>query len=231
MAVPQPPADIRGDAREGDDAIPRATFAIKGKEGYIKVGQFDPRGGDTEFETRDYKAHDSSVVCTAISLDGKYCATASIKGTLIRIFSTETGVQNKELRRGSSNATITSITFSPDNSFLAVTSDHGTVHIFATGLGNDANSGDAHSKAKNTTSWFKFTQLGITKSEWSPCSFTVPPNSSLCFAVDNNGDNSSTRLIVVKENGEYSSHLICTDGNEVTAAEEMTSVNLLTFSK
>lgn len=195
------------------------TLVTEGRDGHIKVGQF-LRSGETAFDTRDYMAHNGSVVCVAVSADGRYCATASDKGTLIRIFSKDTGEKKKELRRGSSQAAITSITFSQDNAFLATTSNHGTVHVFATGL-------CAGSNPKNTKSWFGMVPMNITQSEWSPCSFTVEPNSSLCFITDSNG---VTRLIVIKESGDYSSYLICTDKKGVTASEEGTPVNLLTFS-
>ena len=167
----------------------------------------------------------------AASADGRYCATASDKGTLIRVFSRDTGEKVRELRRGSSQAAITSITFSQDNAYLATTSDHGTAHVFATGLaaaGGGENGGSASSSnARNVRSMFSFTGLGITQSEWSPCSFAVGHNSSLCFTTDGNG---VTRLIVVKEGGEYSSYLICTNGSKVTASEEGSPVSLLTFS-
>ena len=207
------------ESASGSRSISKHVIVTEGKPGYIKVAQFGI-SGETDFKTKEYKAHDGRVVCVTVSLDGKYCATASDKGTLIRIFSRETGEKTRELRRGTSIAAITSITFSQDNAYLAATSDHGTVHVFATGLGANG--------VRNTTSLFKFSALGYAQSEWSPCSFAVDPNSSLCFIKD---ANDVTRLIVVKENGEYSSYLICTNGKTVSATEEGASVSLLVFGK
>jgi len=54
-----------------------------------------------------------------------------IKGTLIRIFKTETGEQLQEVRRGTERAEIYSIAFNSNSSLLACSSDRGTVHIFS----------------------------------------------------------------------------------------------------
>ena len=62
-------------------------------------------------------------------------ATASTKGTIIRVWDSTNrqGRINKlaELRRGSDSATIHCINFSSDSQFLVVSSDKGTVHVFA----------------------------------------------------------------------------------------------------
>ena len=53
------------------------------------------------------------------------------KGTLIRVFDTVSKARLFEFRRGADPAAIYSIVFSKDWSFLAVTSDKGTLHLFA----------------------------------------------------------------------------------------------------
>jgi WD40 repeat protein len=58
-------------------------------------------------------------------------ATASVKGTLIRVFDVSSGSLVIELRRGSNTATIYCINFNADSSLLCVSSDHGTIHIFS----------------------------------------------------------------------------------------------------
>ena len=76
------------------------------------------------------RAHDSAIVVIALSPDGKLCATASKKGTLVRIFSTDNGRLLQELRRGKDKAHINSIAFDKTNTWIACTSNKGTVHIF-----------------------------------------------------------------------------------------------------
>ena len=58
-------------------------------------------------------------------------ATASDKGTLVRIFDTETTFLLQELRRGSDNAEIYSLGFDPVSKYISCSSDKGTIHIFA----------------------------------------------------------------------------------------------------
>ncbi|ORY05100.1 WD40 repeat-like protein [Basidiobolus meristosporus CBS 931.73] len=75
-------------------------------------------------------AHTTALSVMAISPDGAKIATASIKGTLIRVFDSSSGMLLNELRRGFDRAEIYSIAFSRDGARLCVSSDKGTVHIF-----------------------------------------------------------------------------------------------------
>ncbi|MCJ1338452.1 Phosphatidylinositol 3,5-bisphosphate-binding protein [Bachmanniomyces sp. S44760] len=75
-------------------------------------------------------AHGSALRAMEISPDGEVLATASETGTLIRIWATSTWTKVGELRRGVDHAKIYSIGISPDNAYLAVTSDKSTLHIF-----------------------------------------------------------------------------------------------------
>ncbi|KAL0387460.1 UNVERIFIED_CONTAM: Autophagy-related protein 18a [Sesamum radiatum] len=77
------------------------------------------------------KAHDSDVACVALSNDGRLLATASTKGTLVRVFDTLDGRLLQELRRGSERAEVHSLSFSSDTEWLAVSSNKGTVHVFS----------------------------------------------------------------------------------------------------
>lgn len=82
-------------------------------------------------------AHENELAAMALSVDGHYLATASLKGTIVRLFSTldkghdsSTGVPLREFRRGVEQAVISSLSFSLDKCWLACASDHGTVHVF-----------------------------------------------------------------------------------------------------
>ncbi|KAL6532984.1 Autophagy-related protein 18d [Orobanche minor] len=76
-------------------------------------------------------AHDFKIACLTLTMDGLLLATASVRGTLIRVFNTMDGTLLQEVRRGIDRADIYSITLSSDIRWLAVTSDKGTVHIFS----------------------------------------------------------------------------------------------------
>ena len=63
--------------------------------------------------------------------NGYKLATASEKGTIIRIFDVCKGECLQELRRGSEYATIYSLAYDIKSQWLACSSDSGTIHIFA----------------------------------------------------------------------------------------------------
>ncbi|CAF0941259.1 unnamed protein product [Adineta ricciae] len=76
-------------------------------------------------------AHDSPLVAMEFDGNGARIATASNKGTVIRIHSVTDGTRLFEFRRGIRRvATIYCFAFSPDSNFLAASSSTGTIHIF-----------------------------------------------------------------------------------------------------
>jgi WD40 repeat protein len=77
------------------------------------------------------KAHENTIAAMALNLDGRLLATASEKGTLIRLTNTETGNALAEFRRGSDKADIYSLTFDVRTTWLAISSDKPTIHVFA----------------------------------------------------------------------------------------------------
>ena len=76
------------------------------------------------------QAHDTELACIALSPQGDRLATASGKGTLIRVWDTKSGMQTHELRRGADRAVIYGIHFHKSGLRLAVSSDKSTIHIF-----------------------------------------------------------------------------------------------------
>ncbi|XP_065190100.1 WD repeat domain phosphoinositide-interacting protein 2-like [Sycon ciliatum] len=100
-------------------------------------------------------AHASPVVALAFSMDGKMIATASEKGTVIRVFSTKTAAKMFEFRRGLKRCvTIYTLAFSTDNAFLCASSNTETVHVFkldATSSGPAASSSAAAAAASPET--------------------------------------------------------------------------------
>ncbi|KAG0684266.1 autophagy protein [Pichia californica] len=78
-------------------------------------------------------AHKTQLAAMAFSHDGSLLATASDKGTIVRVFSVERGVKLYQFRRGTYNTKIYSLAFSPSNMFLIASSATGTVHVFRLG--------------------------------------------------------------------------------------------------
>lgn len=77
------------------------------------------------------KAHDAELAQFALSADGSRIASASEKGTLIRLWDCHTGDPLREFRRGMDRAEIYCIAFNTATTFIACSSDKGTVHIFS----------------------------------------------------------------------------------------------------
>ena len=77
------------------------------------------------------KAHSSDINYIKLNKDGTKLASASINGTMIRIFDVIKKQIIQEFKRGNGNAKIYSINFSNDSNIFALTSDHGTAHIFS----------------------------------------------------------------------------------------------------
>lgn len=76
-------------------------------------------------------AHDSPLAAMAFSLNGSEIATASEKGTVIRVFSVNDGTKLYEFRRGVKRCvSISSLSFSTCKQYLCCSSNTETVHIF-----------------------------------------------------------------------------------------------------
>jgi WD40 repeat protein len=135
-------------------------------------------------------AHESALSCLALNADGSRLATASERGTLVRVWDTRTGGRLAELRRGAEPAEIQCLSFNADSSCCLASSDHGTVHIFklepdAPGAPEPAAAGPpaaAAEPAGNARSSFSFlskllpTALTPTYivSQWSFAQFRLP---------------------------------------------------------
>jgi len=81
-------------------------------------------------ETKIINAHESYIAFLTLNNEGNILATASDKGTLIRLFNVYNQEMITELRRGTKNTTINCLAFDINTEFVACTSEVGTVHIF-----------------------------------------------------------------------------------------------------
>ncbi|KAI6037629.1 WD40 repeat-like protein [Pisolithus marmoratus] len=83
--------------------------------------------------TNIIRAHKSPLSALAISPSGTLLATASDKGTIIRVWSVPGAERLWQFRRGTRETKIYSMAFNTVGSLLAVSSAHDTVHIFKLG--------------------------------------------------------------------------------------------------
>lgn len=79
------------------------------------------------------EAHKSGLAAMCLSGDGTLLATASNKGTIVRVFNVNSGEKLYQFRRGTYPTRIYSLSFSSDNNYVVATSASETVHIFRLG--------------------------------------------------------------------------------------------------
>eukprot|EP01017_Pseudomicrothorax_dubius_P029153 TRINITY_DN3513_c0_g2_i1.p1 TRINITY_DN3513_c0_g2~~TRINITY_DN3513_c0_g2_i1.p1 ORF type:complete len:284 (-),score=53.78 TRINITY_DN3513_c0_g2_i1:188-1039(-) len=174
-------------AMNTDGADATLAYLEAGKEGSVGVKNYNKN------KTISIRAHKSAVRCLELSPSGERLATASEKGTLIRIFNAITGEQLHELRRGTQQLKIFSLSFHPSNDWLACASDSGTLHIF-----NVSNSGEA----VNTRSKLSFMKVvsNYFDSEWSFAQYRIKEKTYESRAIFLNGGNF---LSLANKKGKY----------------------------
>lgn len=139
-----------------------------------------PSTGDVLlFDTKDntalnvIQAHKSPIAALALNSTGTMLATASDKGTVVRVFSVPGAQKLWQFRRGSQSARIFSINFNLASSLLAVSSDSSTIHIYRlASRQNGGSGGDSHLLQEPSSPGFD----DSTPSEIS--STSPPPNAS-----------------------------------------------------
>ncbi|XP_046844608.1 WD repeat domain phosphoinositide-interacting protein 4-like [Xenia sp. Carnegie-2017] len=145
-------------------------------------------------------AHQGEIACIALNQLGEMAATASDKGTLIRVFNLSKKQLVVELRRGADHATLYSINFSDDSSYLCASSDKGTVHIFALK--------DTSLNKRSTLSKMAF--LGqYVESQWALANFTIPSECP-CICAFGPFPNS---VIAICIDGTFHKYIFTPDGN------------------
>jgi WD40 repeat protein len=158
------------------------------KVGTITIKDYNKISNDNNFLIKKINAHKSKISCIAFSFFDDFLATASEKGTIIRIFRIKDGLLLQELRRGSEYAEIYSIAFNKENTFLCCSSDKGTIHIFNLKI-------EFQNESKNQKSVFSYVTnfFGVNNqylnSEWSFAKFKLPfddiSKSIVCFNKNN----------------------------------------------
>jgi autophagy-related protein 18 len=76
------------------------------------------------------EAHRSPLSCITLNSEGTFLATASDKGTIIRVFSVPDGHKLYQFRRGSMPSRIYSMSFNTTSTLLCVSSATETIHVF-----------------------------------------------------------------------------------------------------
>ncbi|ODV61706.1 phosphoinositide binding protein ATG18 [Ascoidea rubescens DSM 1968] len=157
------------------------------------------RTGDvTIFDTKTLQpicvieAHKASLATITLSSDGLLLATASDKGTIVRVFSIETGEKLYQFRRGTYGTTIYSLSFSNDNKFLTASSATETVHIFRLGqeeLNNTKYLSNDYSSPANLSNNVSINSINSINSISSTKSNSTSNSINSSYSKQNNSHN------------------------------------------
>ncbi|KAK3601907.1 hypothetical protein CHS0354_041844 [Potamilus streckersoni] len=169
------------------------------KKGSVQIANLEDTKPDQTVSPVTINAHNGELACLSINQSGSMLATASTKGTLIRVYDVNTKNLIVELRRGADPATLYCINFSLDSAFLCVSSDKGTVHIFAVK--------DTELNRRSTFSKIGFLGQYI-ESQWCLASFSIPAE---CACVCAFGPNHSVIAICV--DGTFHKYVFTREGN------------------
>jgi WD40 repeat protein len=191
------------------------------QKGQVRVEHYNSK------RTKFIMAHDSRIACFTLAQDGQLLATASSKGTLVRIFSTQDAVLLQEVRRGADRAEIYSLAFSSSAQWLAVSSDKGTVHVFSLKLnsGNQAsemvinNTPESNATSVTSPKSLSFIKGVLPKyfsSEWSVAQFRLVEGSQYVVAF---GHQKNTVVILGLDGSFYRCKFDPAIGGEMTQLE------------
>jgi WD40 repeat protein len=168
------------------------------------------------------KAHENNLAFITLSYEGKFLATASEIGTLIRIFNVENGETVQELRRGKEKANIKYICFEPNLKYIAASSDRGTIHIWSLPeiikkkKNNDYISNNKIENKRSGFSWLPSFIVGeYFQSEWSFAQIRITDHNSIfCFGPEN------TMAVVSTEGIYYKAQFDTEKGGDCTIVQE-----------
>ncbi|KAG9157227.1 hypothetical protein Leryth_004895 [Lithospermum erythrorhizon] len=178
------------------------------QKGQVRVENYSTK------KTKFILAHDSRIACLALTQDGQFLATASTKGTLVRIYGTQEGTLLQEVRRGADRAEIYCLAFSPTVQWLAVSSDKGTVHVFSlkinlVNLGSPSNNtSDVDASITTPGSSFSFMKGVLPKyfsSEWSVAQFRLPEGFQymVAFGPEKNEGPEKNTVVILGMDGSF----------------------------
>jgi autophagy-related protein 18 len=156
-------------------------------------------------------AHNSPLAAVSFSFNGNKLATASEKGTVIRVFSIPEGDRLFEFRRGMKGVVIYCLAFDINEQFLVSSSNTGTVHVYKlVAPAAEKTTEDSPStwtgifgKALMSTAGYLPTQVtdAFTQSRGFAQVRLNPPGAHNTCALKQSDSDKDLRLLVVTEEG------------------------------
>jgi autophagy-related protein 18 len=139
-----PPAPISAVSPQATPAQPSSASAASGDVLLFSTKSFNV--------SQIIRAHKAPISALALNSTGTLLATASEKGTVIRVWGVPGAEKLYQFRRGTREARIYSLNFNVVSTLLAVSSAHDTVHIFKLGSGRTTTTTNSSSSSNSNTS-------------------------------------------------------------------------------
>ena len=155
---------------------------------------------DGNFSVGEINAHKNEIIALVMNYDGSLIASASERGTIIKIFKSKDRSLLQELRRGTEHAEIYSLAFDFKSRFIACSSNKGTVHIFY--IKNDEideKNKNQKSIIGNVVSFLGFKNEYLS-SEWSFAQYRLTCKEKNIVSFNHEKDDI---IIVITLNGKY----------------------------
>jgi len=185
-------------------------------------------------------AHDSPLAAVCFNPSGSRLATASERGTVIRIFNVADGSRLIEFRRGVKRcAHVYSLSFSQDSLYLALSSNTETIHIFrveegllnqseqslpkqavATPQGQEDGWMGYLSKAVTASASYLPAQVTDTLNQFRAFATVTVPSAGVANIVSIANLSRQTRLLMASVDGYFYVYNIPVDGGECTMMKQ-----------
>lgn len=131
------------------------VLATSFQPGYVRVDDFD------KDETNQSQIHENSIVVITINNENKLGASASERGTLVRVFDIRSLNVLYELRRGNTVSHISCLEFSLNSDYVIASNSKNTIHLW------DISSTSSYSHLKYLPAYFS-SKTSISKLYMNP---------------------------------------------------------------
>ncbi|KJH50286.1 hypothetical protein DICVIV_03569 [Dictyocaulus viviparus] len=172
------------------------------KIGSVQIVNLNNMSECASLSPRGIDAHLTEIAQLALNNQATLLATGSTKGTVIRVFDVNSATSRclMEFRRGADPCTLHCLKFSPCSSFLASSSDKGTIHIFSMRDSIDSKKGILH-------------KVGLTKGEKrSSAQISLEPRVLACGFIKASSS-SMQSIVAVCQDGSYHRFSFGEDGS------------------
>jgi len=199
---------------EGQHLLAFPTSTVSGKIMIFDAFNLQVRCG--------ISAHDNPIQHIKFNPTGTLLASASQRGTIIRISSVETAQQLYKFRRGSTPAVISCMAFSKTENILAVGSENNSIHLFSFGKKRKREPGHKPSLTKQLKGYLPpVIKESVVDPKWSFDKISiVPPSGSskevMCIGFHSN----SEELLICTRSGVLYRYSMNVEGGKAELVDE-----------